>query len=476
MKLKDIKGLKYIRESFKTRHFKYGGYAALITLGVFVGLILLNLVVGQLSPQIDMTESGLYSLTEQTIQVIDEIKSPVNFYGLWRPGEEIPQLPDIINLYLARSRHIRLEVLDPNRNPGFVAKYDRNNMGIASGSLIVEGEKGFKIITPSDMYEYMTTQSGQTSVTGLAMERRITSALLFVASGQTPVIYEIMGHQEYTMAELGLQSLIERENFSVRSLNLFQSQVPDDASTLILNSPRYDLTIEEAEKILGFLEKGGRLLVFADYRIGELENINEILSSYGMRYDLGIVSEYNYSYNVSGIPYYLYPNLLEHEITTPIIQQRTPFILPFGMGVSELAAKRRSVELLPLMVTSSNSILEQEDGTQTPGPIVLGMTATDPYWIDPNNPRPQTRIVVFGSGSFLEAVGQFPGNLDLFMNAVTWLENRPETLTVRSKSMFLLPMRISGLEMVIFGIIIVILIPVAFFIAGLIIWLKRRHL
>ena len=111
-KWKEVKGLKSIVESFRTRQVRYGGYAALITLAVIAGLILMNLIIGQFSPQIDMTESGIFTLTEQTLQVVDKVESPVIFYGLWRPGMEDPQLIQVMDLYLARNRNIRLEVVD----------------------------------------------------------------------------------------------------------------------------------------------------------------------------------------------------------------------------------------------------------------------------------------------------------------------------------------------------------------------------
>ena len=480
----EIKGLKNIRESFRTKQVRYGGYAVLITIAVIIGLIFLNLVVGQIPLQIDLTDGGLYSLTEQSLQVIDQIDSPVIFYGFWRSGDENIQLMEVINLYLNRSRNIRLEVLDPERNPNRVLRYDRENQGIPYGTLVVEGARGFRVIRPMDMYDFFQNQRGGQSLSGLSMERRITSALLFVAHGHTPIIYEITGHLQFTLAELGMQDMVERENFELRSINLVQSDIPADASSLILNSPRMDLTRAEADKLLDYLERGGRLLVMADYRMGELPMLNEVLASYGMRFDYGYLIENNNTYT-AGTPVFVMPELLEHDITNPFIEQRLPLLLPLSMGVSETGARRRTVEIKPLFSSSRNSFLrtniDDENFTQISsditGPIILGMTAVDPNWIDPNNPSvPQTRIVAIGNASFLEFAQINPGNIDLFMNSITWLEDRPEALTVRSKSMYLLPLSVNTLQIIIFGILFVIVIPIGFFVYGLVIWLKRRHL
>ena len=484
LKAKGIKGLKSIRDSFKTRQFKYGGYAALITLAVFVGLLLMNLILEQFSPQIDMTESGHFTLTEQTLQVVDQVQSPVLFYGLWRTGMENQQLLEVIDLYLARNRNIRLEVVDPNRNPGLVSRFDRGNEGISEGSLVVEGERGFRVITPMDMYDFSFNQRGGSTLMGVSMERRITAALLFAATGRTPVIYEIVGRQESLLDQFGIQPIVERENFDVRQLNLIQSDIPEDASILIINTPRSDITQGEADKILDFLELGGRLMILADFRSGELPILNQIMASYGMQFDFGYLIENNFAYT-AGAFYLAIPDLEDHDITNPVAQERIPVLLPYSMGISETPARRRTVELMPLLTSSNDAYLRtnidefdtDRIDSDLPGPIIMGMTAIDPSWIQGD--EPQARIVAIACGGLLEPVsffGQIPGNIDLFMNSIAWLEDRPETLTVRSKSMFLLPMRINEFQMIFYGVIIVIIIPLGFFISGFVIWLRRRHL
>ncbi|AEF81262.1 GldG family protein [Leadbettera azotonutricia] len=483
--MKEIKGFKYLRDSFRTKQVKYGGYAALITLAVIAGLILVNLIIAQFTPQIDLTYSKLFSLSEQSIQVLDKVNSPVNIYGLWRPGEDNSEVTEVVDLYIGRNKNIHFQVMDPDKNPGFLVKYDKDKQGIARGSVIVEGAKGFRVIPPQDMYDVSTNnQTGRQSITGVAVERRFTSALLFAGTGETPVLYEITGHEERALSQLGMKETVERENFSLKSINLVQSSIPPDASGLILNAPRADISRGEADKILAFLENGGRLLILADYRIRELPILNETLSSYGLRLDYGVVQE-NDTAHTAGAPYVMIPEMAEHDITKPLSQRSSLIVLPFPMGISELPAKRRSVGLSPLLSSSQNSWLRTDleetanirVGSDIKGPITIAMTVMDPQYIQGN--EKQARIVVIAAASLLEPISsyqQIPGNLDFFMNSLTWLEDRPEALAVRSKSLYLLPLRLNGLQMIIFSVVFVLLIPLAFFITGLVTWLKRRHL
>jgi ABC-type uncharacterized transport system involved in gliding motility auxiliary subunit len=68
------------------------------------------------------------------------------------------------------------------------------------------------------------------------------------------------------------------------------------------------------------------------------------------------------------------------------------------------------------------------------------------------------------------------GNRDLFMNSLTWLQDRPENITIRAKSLYLLPMRMNLGQIIIFGALFIFIVPVVFFTAGFVVWLKRRHL
>jgi ABC-2 type transport system permease protein len=485
MKIKGlkIKGIEDIKESFKTRQVKYGGYAALLTLAVIAALILVNLIAGQFSPQVDLTYSKIYSLSEQTLQVLETVKTPVRFYGLWRPGDENQDVINVVNLYLSKNRNISLEVVDPDRNPGFVVKYDKERQGIQRGSLIVEGEKGFKVIAPGDMYDYTASQSGGSSVTGVAIERRITNALLYAGTGNTPVVYEITGHGETPLSAFGMQDTVERENFTLKSLNLLVATIPSDASALILNNPQRDLAPAEAQKLLNYLEQGGRLLVMASYNIRELSGLNEVLASYGLEFIYGIVRETDLYY-IAMDPSTEWPDVSDHEITRPLADKtKTPVVLVEAMALSLSDTKRRTVEISPLMTSSPgafirtdlNEVSVEKVPSDISGPLILGAAVTDPSWIENN--EPQARIVAIGCGYLLDlAVMGLDANRDLFMNSLTWLEDRPETISVRSKSLFILPLRMNMLQIIIFGVLFIFVIPAAFFICGLVAWLKRRHL
>jgi hypothetical protein len=162
---------------------------------------------------------------------------------------------------------------------------------------------------------------------------------------------------------------------------------------------------------------------------------------------------------------------------------KTPVLLAEAMALSLLDTKRRTVEIAPLMTSSAAAFLRTDlddvSAVKAPsdisGPLILGAAVKDPSWIQGN--EPQARVVVIGCGFLLNIAAMgFDANRDLFMNSLTWLEDRPETISVRSKGLFVLPLRLNLMQIIIFGALFIFVIPAAFFISGLVTWLKRRHL
>jgi hypothetical protein len=179
-----------------------------------------------------------------------------------------------------------------------------------------------------------------------------------------------------------------------------------------------------------------------------------------------------------------WPDLSNHEITLPISDKsQTPVVLMEAMAMSIIETKRRTVEVTPLMASSSASFLRanmndnsaNKTASDISGPHILGAAVLDPSWVQGDDP--QARIVVIGCGFLLNLASLgFDANRDLFMNSLTWLEDRPESISVRSKSFYVLPLSLNLVQIIIFGALFIFVIPIAFFAAGLITWLKRRNL
>lgn len=85
---------------------------------------------------------------------------------------------------------------------------------------------------------------------------------------------------------------------------------------------------------------------------------------------------------------------------------------------------------------------------------------------------------MIGSAGFLNSqiTSQVPGNSDFFMNSVGWLTEKPDTITVRAKSLLTMRLTMSQEQSLLYAGIVVILMPLLVLGGGFYVWIRRRHL
>ena len=476
--------LKNITGTFKSKKFKYGGYATLITAVVITLLFVANLVVDMIPARLDLTRNQLYSLSEQTFAVLDRLDQDVMIYGVFEPGRSNPTVDEILRRYRDRSRRIGYDYIDPVRDPLTAQRYTQDGQSLRTGSIVVESGDKFRVISPFDLVNYAAAQQGQQpQMESLNVEQRVTSAILFVTGEHMPVVYTLEGHGQNPLP-FDLQRQMQLENFEINSLNLLTSDgVPEDASLVIVNSPKRDLTTEEEEYLRTYLENEGRALFLMDILIDELPNFQALFQTYGIALQNAIVLEGTTERYAAGNPMWLVPIFPDHDIVNPIRTNRMRFIAPGAQGIEILEMRRRTLEIEPLMVTSDQAFGRPVQSTQLSfakeegdldGPFNLALAITDNVYDMVSNTTQTSKLVVIGNSEFLNT--GLEGSPDFMMNTLNWLVDREEGITIRPKSLRVQPLRINERQFRIYGGLTAILIPLLILAAGFVVWLRRRHL
>ncbi len=476
---------KSVKESFKSKKFKYGGYATLMVAVVIAIAIIINLIVDQIPWELDLTQNQMYSLSEQTTKVLDNLKQDVKIIGLYEAGKEDKRVLEIIERYQKRSKRISFTTVDPERYPQLVAKYEKDGGSLSTGSLIVESGDKFKVIDRYDLVNYSYNQySGQWYAQSLAVEQRLTGAILYVTAEELPVVYMLIGHGEDSIP-YDVRKQLELENYTIEDLNLVtQDSVPEKAHALVVLSPKRDITKEEEEKIRKYLENQGRAIFFIQNLNGELPNFESLLKSYGVALQRVVVVEGDANMHYPGNPLYIIPNMESHSILSPLKSGQMYVFAPQSQSIEVLEMKRRTLEIEPLLVTSDKAwaktnleatTIEKEEG-DLEGPFNIAVAITDKIYED--NETKETRLVVVANTNLLNSqlVSQVPGNVNFLLNSLNWLQDREESISIRPKSLTVSRLRISAYQQLIFSGIVVILIPLIVLASGLTVWLRRRHL
>ena len=315
---------------------KGGSYTITISAIVLAILVVVNVLFSKLPSSMtkyDISASQLYSITSGTKVVVNGLDKDVTIYWVVQADKEDSVIENLLNKYESLSSHISVVKKNPDTYPTFTSSYTSED--VANNSLIVECGDKYRYISYSDIYltdaDY-TTYSYNYSFDG---EGALTSAISYVTSDETPKIYYLEGHGESELpSEFSKQ--IKKKNIETESLSLLNiDEIPSDASALMIYAPTSDISDEEAEMLISYLDNGGKLFVSAGpTSAGTLTNLYSVLSNYGVETNEGIVIESDRNYYTFSQPYMLLPTLNSSDITTPLINENYYVIFPLAEGLT----------------------------------------------------------------------------------------------------------------------------------------------
>lgn len=463
---------------------KNGSYSIGLTVIVIAAAVIINMVMAEIPSQytqFDFSEQKLYSVSDDTKEYLDSLDQDITIYFIAEKDNEDTTVQKLLKRMDDMSGHIKVEQKDPVVNPNFVSKYTDSE--VTDNSVIVTcGDKN-KVVDYSQIYETQSEYGGYyTSTTGFDGEGQIVSAIEYVTSDDIPIMYTLEGHGEAELSE-GAASEIEKENIELKSLNLVtEGEIPKDASALLICSPTSDFSSEEADKIIEYLENGGKALIFTDYVNEELTNVKRVLENYGMGITDGVIMEGDARHYAYQMPYYLVPNLGDSDLVSELSEDGLSVLIPAAQGIENLDEVRDSVEITPVLTTSDDAYskidienmdsYEKED-KDIDGPFNVGVYVTEE--VEEN----LTEIIYFSSSSLLnDSVDQMVSGSDmqLVLNAVSTLckSDDSSSVSVPSKSLQMDYLTLTAFDASFWMMVTIILIPGACIVIGLVVWLKRR--
>jgi ABC-type uncharacterized transport system involved in gliding motility auxiliary subunit len=475
--------MKNIRDIFNENKFKKGSLATLI-LGLFLAiLIIINLVVGKLDYSKDLTSSKIFTLSDQSYKILNNLKQNVTIYGFYPSNEEDPTVKTMLDQYAAHSSHIKILYRDPTKYPQLVQKFSTANTKIDMGYVVVESNSKFKVLDPNSFVNNDYSNPSNPTPQSLAIEQNVTSGILYVTSKQSTTVYTLEGQGEDALSSQ-VSNQLSLENYTVSPINLsLKSSVLKDNSVLLIVSPKTDLSQPEADDIRNYLSNGGKALFLMDLTENDLPNFQSVLNIYGVSMQKEITVEGNSSY-VSQNPISLLPDQKIHAILNPLINSNLRVLIPGAQSIQILKNTNNSLTIEPLLTTSNNSwgkidlktnTLDKQSGDLT-GPFNIAVAVTDKA----NNPKiNDTKIVVVANSTFLSAQAislSNNANLNFFMNSVNWVQGTKNNLSIRPKNIDDYTIQVSALGKLITSTFVLIIIPLIILVIGIIVWIKRRKL
>ncbi|MFZ2678438.1 MAG: GldG family protein, partial [Gemmiger qucibialis] len=281
------------QQAARRRSLRSGAYASVLAVVVLVLVILLNLVVGAVPTkftQFDISTGKMFTLSDTTKTMLQELNTDVTAYYLAETGNEDSNITRILDRYAGESSHFTWQQRDPALYPTFAQQYDAQNA--SSSSVILVCGDNHTVVDYNDMYtadysSYYTTGSYTMS---FSAENALSSGIAKVTRENSYVLYQLTGHGEASL-ESDFTETLDNSGVTVQDLNLLTNDtVPEDAAALLINDPQADLSTLDAAAIKTYLENGGHLFVTTDLTVST-PNLDALLAEYGMTRQEGLVIE-----------------------------------------------------------------------------------------------------------------------------------------------------------------------------------------
>jgi ABC-type uncharacterized transport system involved in gliding motility auxiliary subunit len=448
-----------IGRSFQKRETKLGAMMSVSVAAVLAILIGLNWVVTRRDKRWDLTANASYTLSDQTVKVLGNVKTPVKVLVFDAPGG-FQRFRDSLAMYTNASPNIQVEYVDIDREPARAREY-----AIVSPGTVVMEYNGRREKVMSDR------------------EQELTNTLIKVTTGRQVKAYFVQGHGERDIAgndRPGYASVVEalkRDNYTVDKIVLAQTPegVPADASVLIIAGPTADYLKPEVDAIRTYVRKGGKALFMLDPPVGESARTAPTLEA--LLKEWGISLGHDVVIDISGMG-----QLLGTDASVPVVATYpqhpvtdnfdllTAFPLAQSVrgdaGVEMGTANTQNVintgdrswsESDVKSLAAGGKVSLDEKAGDHRGPITIGLSlamdapdapasAADaaaaskpadgakPADGEKPAPKPQMRIMVVGDSDFASnAAAGIQGNADLFVNMNNWLTQQEDLISIHPR-------------------------------------------
>ncbi|MFB3853217.1 MAG: GldG family protein [Vicinamibacterales bacterium] len=479
-----------IARVFMRRQARYGTLALVSTLIVLGILVAINYIASRQNRRWDLTAGGQYTLSDQTAKVLGSLDAPLQV-TVFAKETDFLRYQDRLNEYGYLSRHLNIEYVDPDKNPARAQQAE-----IQSYGTIVLQYKGRTERVVSDT------------------EQEITNGIIKVVTGAQKKVYFVQGHGEKDPTgsdRTGYNTVataLGRDNFGVEKLVLAQeTEVPADATLVVIAGPAVDLLEPEIEKLRRFLGKGGKALFLVDppsaVDTAPLTRLNALIGEWGIELGndvvvdasgLGQLFGADASVPVVAPPYPTHPITDNFGLLTAYPFARS--VKPATGGAAGREARsfaetgRRSwaeTDIAALLKGGKAEVTLDEDKGDKPGPISIAAAVTAP--VDQSEapatppdgekkeegPKPETRVAVIGDSDFAAnyAVG-IQGNRDFFMNVINWLAQQENLISIRPKDPQDRRITMTADQQSRLTWLSLVIIPVLIIGTGVLTWWRRR--
>ncbi len=464
---------KEIYAAFTRRGALQTANAVLMTALVFTLLGFIVFLSDKHGKRIDTTAAQQFSLADQTVKVLQALPEDLSVRYFYNPQEQESRYVDLLKEYAAITPKFKHELIDLDRKPDLAREYNVTSYNTT-----------------------VLTYRGINEKFNGATESDLTNAVIKVTREERKKIYFTTHHGEKDIdssERVGMSAarqIIKEKNYEIARVALLDSgRVPSDCAVLVIAGPLTPFLPQEIEMVKKYLKLGGALYLLLDTKSPAF---SEILSEYGITAGNDLVIDASGVGQLFGaganMPVVM--SYADHAITRDFGEFMTAY--PEARSLTLAKPAPTGIEATAFAQTSPNSWAEKnpvaakgekvkfDAGEDVRGPITLAIAAKRSASSNLGNDQSgegarDSRLVVFGDADFAtNYLFDFQKNGDLFMNALSWLAEEEDLISIRARDPEDRRISLTGAGSRVLMLFSVVLLPLASFIAAIAIYVKRK--
>jgi ABC-type uncharacterized transport system involved in gliding motility auxiliary subunit len=410
---------------FAQRSTQLGTNGLIMAIAVLMIWFCVNALGARFSFQIDLTESGRYTLSSQTKAALKTLDHPLKIWLFQETND--PDTQTFLDQYRRLNGRVQYHFVDPDIDVSLIRRFNVQTRGE------IHLEYG-------DKQQFVQTLTEDRPLT----EGKLTNAILRIQGDRQPHFYLLQGHGEPQIDNspngmVYMVKALEEQGYRVTPLNLIQTPaIPNDAEIIALIAPQSALLPGEVELLQQHLAQQKSLLILLDPTTNP--KLDPLFKEWGIKLDQRILIDGDRRANQLGYgnTTLILTNYGKHPITDPLQGNISiyQFIRPLQITPTE------NITSTPFLSsdqqTWAESGLPSPEATldpplDLPGPIDFGIALEA---TTPSDPNTKTRLIIIGNTMFAKNSGfnQYL-NGDILLNSVNWLNPTQDIpLAIRPKA------------------------------------------
>ncbi|MGA8151198.1 MAG: GldG family protein [Terriglobales bacterium] len=452
----------------KARQTKYAAYAVVYTLVVLTAVVIVNFLANRYNKSYDATSNKRYSLSEQTAKIVKGLKqdATITYYD---QGTRFQHARDLLGEYKNLSPKIRVDYVDPDKNPQQAREAGITNYGTAVVQIGMKKEEA----------KSMT-------------EEGITGAIIRDLKNNTKTVCFVAGSGEHQIDDSErngfshFKELLGKDNYEAKSIDLLQkAEVPADCTVLVVGGPTHDYQQPEVDAIKKYVEDGGRAFFMVDpplkmgrSEIADNDALTNLLQTWGVSLDKDLILDLNPIGQLLGVgpQVALVRSYDSHAIVDGMKGTATGFPLSRSLEINN-GDKTTIQKLFSSSDTSlatsnlSSPKVDTGDPKNRKGPLTIAAAGS----YNTGKQDSQGRFVVVGSSSWAaNSFINFNGNSDLALNTIDWLGSDEDLISIRPKEREDRRITMTRAQLTLVRSTSQFLLPLLIIVVGTSVWWKRR--